>query len=78
MKAKNMGRGQGPSTTTAVTNGSTVMYSQMSGNLFPLHKLKGKHTSSTRAATVVNDMAEEDLGVKPDGEKRWRLQLTKR
>ena len=51
------------------TNGTNVMHSQMSGNLFPLGKLKGNCTFLPRAVTAGNDMAEEDPSVEQEGEE---------
>ena len=42
--------------------------SQMPGNLFPFHKLKGNCTHAAQAVTVGNDEVEEDPGVKQEGE----------
>ena len=53
---------------TTATCGSNMTHSQMPGNLFPLHKLKGTCTFTTWAATVGNDKAEKDSGVKLEGE----------
>ena len=44
------------------------MPSQMSGNLFPSHKLKGNHTFTTQTAITGNDEAEEDSSVKQEGD----------
>ena len=41
----------------------------MPGNLFPSCKLKGNHTFTAWAATVGNDLAEEDPGVEQEGEE---------
>ena len=43
--------------------------SQTPGNLFPSHKLKGNCTFTAQSATVENNKAEEDSGVKPEGEE---------
>ena len=52
-----------------VTNGSNAMHSQMSGNLFPLHKLKDNCTFAAQAATIGNNVAEEDPGVEQEREE---------
>ena len=54
---------------TAATNRSTVMHSQMLGNLFPPQKLKGNHTFAAQAVTIGNDVAEEDLDVEQEGKE---------
>ena len=65
-----MGRGLGPSPPkAAATNGPTTMHSQMPGNLFPSHKLKGNNTLTTQAATIEYDMAKEHPGVEPEREE---------
>ena len=54
---------------TAATNGSTTMHSQMPGNLYPSCMLKGNCTFAAQAATVENDVVEEDLGVESWGQE---------
>ena len=39
----------------AAASGSNMTCSQMPGNLFPSHKLKGNYTSAARAVTLGND-----------------------
>ena len=52
-----------------------MMYSQMPGNLFPSHKLKGNHTVTTQAVAVRNDKAKEDQGMKPEGKREMELSV---
>ena len=44
--------------------------SQMPGNLFPSHKLKGNCTFATRAVTIGNDEVEEDSSAKE--KEKWK------
>ena len=55
-------------TKTATAGRLNVNHSQTSGNLFPSLKLKGNFTFTAQSATVGNNKAEEDSGVKPEGE----------
>ena len=48
------------------------MYSQLPGNLFPSHKLKGNHTSAAHVVTIENDAAEEDQDVKQEGKEETK------
>ena len=49
------------------TSWLNMTHSQMPGNLFPSHKLKGKCTFATWTMTVGKDEAKEDPGEKPEG-----------
>ena len=56
-----------PKTTT--TGELNITHSQTPGNSFPSQKLKGNHTFTTQSATVKSNKAEEDSGMKPEGEE---------
>ena len=55
-----------PKATT--TGGSNITHSHIPGNLFPSWKLKGSHTFTAKSTTVESNKAEEDSGLKPEGE----------
>ena len=61
---------------TITTGGLNVTHSQTPGNLFPSQMLKGSHNFTAWSATVESNKAEEDSGVKPEGEEEaefsWR------
>ena len=61
----------------AATSGSNMIHSQMPGNLFLSHKLRGNHTFTAQAVTIGNDKAEEDSSVNRKEKERWSLQLMK-
>ena len=50
---------------TSVVN---VTLSRTSGNLFPSCKLKGNHTFTAQAETIVSNEAEENSSVKKEGD----------
>ena len=54
---------------TTATGGLNITHSQTSGNLFTSQKLKGNHTFTTQSVTVESNEAEEDSGMKPEGEE---------
>ena len=56
----------------AATNGSNVMCSQMPGNLFPLPQVEGQLYFPVWAATIGNDMSEEDPYVEQKGEEETK------
>ena len=54
---------------TTITRGLNITCSQMPGNLFPSHKLKGNCTFTIWSTTVESNKAEEDSGSKLEGEE---------
>ena len=52
----------------ATTSEPNVMHSQMTGNLFPFHNLKGNCTFAVQAATIGNDEAGKDPAANANGE----------
>ena len=54
---------------TTTTGGLNVTQPHTFGNLFPSRKLKGNHTFTAHCTIVESIGDEEDLGVKPEGEK---------
>ena len=49
--------------------GLNVTHSQTPGNMFPSQNLNINHTCTAQSTTVESKEAEEDSGVKPEGEE---------
>ena len=58
---------------TTIVSRLNMTHSQTPGNLFSSWKLKNNNTFTAQSTTVENSEAEEDLGMKPQGKKRFIL-----